>query len=37
MVFVNNTTSALSTSSSSLLEITLSGVSSGLSAANFKV
>lgn len=35
MVYVNNTNSALSTGSSSLLEVTLAGVSSGLSSANF--
>ena len=36
-LYVNNTGGALSTSSSSLLEVTLTGVSSGLAAANFKV
>jgi Ca2+-binding RTX toxin-like protein len=36
MVYVNNTASALATSNTSLMEITLTGVSSGLTASNFK-
>ncbi|WP_296715188.1 Ig-like domain-containing protein [Rhodoblastus sp.] len=34
-IYVNNTGGALSTSSTSLMEITLTGVSTGLSASNF--
>ena len=36
MVYENNTASALATSNTSLMEITLAGVSSGLSASNIK-
>ena len=35
-VYVNDTSSALATSSGSLMEITLAGVQHGLSASNFK-
>lgn len=34
-LYVNNTAGALATTSTSLMEITLTGVSSGLSASNF--
>ena len=36
MVYVNDTSSALATTSASLMEITLNNVTSGLSATNFK-
>src|SRR5271168_1399558 len=36
LIYAKDTSGALTTSSSSLMEITLSGVSSGLSASNFK-
>ena len=36
MVYVNDTANALATSSANLMEITLSGVTSGLSGGNFK-
>jgi hypothetical protein len=34
-IYVNNTGGVLSTNSTSLMEITLTGVSAGLSASNF--
>ena len=36
MVYVNDTSSALATTSASLMEITLNNVTSGLSPTNFK-